>query len=74
MDFTFAQRLEQIMRERQLSPAQVEKLTGVKRQKIYEYVTGTHQPNGFTIKRIALGLKVSADWLLGIKVSPTWDK
>lgn len=66
IDLTFAKRLEQIMIERQIYPAQVAKITGIKRAAIYAYVDGTHQPTAFNIKRLAIGLNVSADWLLGI--------
>ena len=67
MDFIFAERLEQIMRERGLYPAQVEKLTGIRRQRIHEYLSGTFQPSAYAVKLIALGLDISADWLLGIE-------
>lgn len=66
-DFTFAQRLEEIMVERQLYPRDVQRLTGVHRQNIYQYIQGVKQPTAFNVKRIAKGLHVSADWLLGIK-------
>lgn len=66
IDLTFAKRLEQIMIERQIYPAQVAKITGIKRSVIYAYVDGTHQPTAYNIKRLAIGLNVSADWLLGI--------
>ena len=66
-DFTFAQRLEQIMVEQQLYPSDVQRLTGVHRQNIYQYIQGVKQPSAFNIKRIAKGLHVSADWLLGIE-------
>ena len=66
-DFTFAKQLEQIMIERNLYPRDVEKLTGVRRQNIYQYIQGVKQPSAHNIKRIAEGLNVSADSLLGIK-------
>lgn len=66
IDLTFAKRLEQIMIERQIYPAQVAKITGIKRRTIYDYVQGNYQPNAYNIKLIAIGLNVSADWLLGI--------
>lgn len=66
IDLTFAKRLEQIMIERQIYPAQVAKITGIKRTVIYAYIDGTHQPTAYNIKRLAIGLNVSADWLLGI--------
>lgn len=65
-DLIFAKRLEQIMIERDLYPAQVAKMTGIKRSRIYDYMKGTHQPTAFNLKRIAQGLNVSVDWLIGI--------
>lgn len=66
IDLTFSKRLEQIMIERELYPSIVAKLTGIKRNVIHEYVQGTYQPTAYNIKRIAKGLNVSADWLLGL--------
>lgn len=66
LDLTFAKRLEQIMIERNLYPAQVEKITGVRRARVHEYIQGVYQPTAYNIKRIAVGLEVSSDWLLGI--------
>lgn len=66
-DFTFARRLEQVMIERELYPRDVQILTGVHKQNIYQYIQGVKQPSAFNIKRIAKGLKISADWLLGIE-------
>lgn len=54
-----------------LYPKDVERLTGIKRRKIYEYIQGQHQPSAYAVKRIAEGLNVSADWLLDIKNSAT---
>ena len=69
MDLTFSERLELVMRERCLYPSDVERLTGIRKRKIYEYLQGTHQPSAYAVKRIALGLDVSSDFLLGIKNS-----
>ncbi|MGN0449587.1 MAG: helix-turn-helix domain-containing protein [Ruminococcus sp.] len=66
LDLTFSKRLEKIMFERDLYPAQVAKLTGVRRGMIYEYIKGAYQPTAYNIKLIAKGLNVSADWLLGL--------
>lgn len=67
-DFTFAVRLEQLMRERNLYASDVARLTGIRRQRIREYTSGTYQPTAYAIRRIAIGLKVSADWLLDTKI------
>lgn len=66
-DFTFAKRLEQVMIERNLYPKDLERITGIRKRRIYEYIQGQHQPNAFAIMRIAKGLGISADWLLGIE-------
>lgn len=66
-DLTFAKRLNQIMIDRKLYPREVQRLTGVHKQNIYQYVQGIKQPSAYNVKRIAEGLGVSADWLLGIK-------
>ncbi len=50
-----------------LYPKDVERLTGIKRRKIYEYIAGQRQPKAYAIKQIAEGLNVSSDWLLGIE-------
>ena len=65
-DFTFAQRLEKLMIERNLYPRDVQRITGIKRQRIYEYLQGVTQPSAYNLRRIAEGLGISADWLLGI--------
>ncbi len=69
MDFTFAQRLEQIMHERQLYASDLSKITGIPERTIRDYTSGIYMPNAFAIKRIAVTLNVSADYLLGIKSS-----
>lgn len=66
IDLTFAKRLEQVMIERSLYPSEIARLTGIKRNVIYAYIQGIYQPTAYNIKRIAISLHVSADWLLGI--------
>ena len=67
MDLTFARRLNQIMIERGLYPGDVQRLTGIKRQRIYEYIQGVVQPSAYNLKRLAEGLDISVDWLIGVK-------
>lgn len=67
MDLTFARRLNQIMIERELYPGDVQRLTGIKRQRIYEYIQGVVQPSAYNLKRLAEGLDISVDWLIGVK-------
>lgn len=63
----FAQRLEQLMIERQLYSSDVARKTGLKRQSIDAYVQGVSQPGANAIAKIAVALEVSSDWLLGIE-------
>lgn len=67
LDLTFARRLEQAMIEKSIYPSQLAKLSGVSRVNIYKYISGTAQPTAFNIKRLAIALDKSADWLLGIE-------
>ena len=63
----FPQRLNQIIVERGLYPSDVAKLTGVCKQKIYDYIKGTKEPRLSSFIKLARGLKVSADWLCGLE-------
>lgn len=63
----FAQRLEQLMIERQLYSSDIARMTGLKRQSIDGYVQGINQPSAYAVMCIAVALDVSSDWLLGIK-------
>lgn len=65
-DMIFAKRLDLLMQQRNLYPADVAKLTGINRRRIYEYLSGTYQPTAYAIRIISTKLKVSSDWLLGI--------
>lgn len=67
LDLTFARRLEQAMIEQNIYPTQLAKLSGVSRINIHNYISGTAQPTAFNIKRLAISLGKSADWLLGIE-------
>lgn len=66
-DLTFARRLEQAMIEQGIYPSKLAKMSGVSRINIHNYISGTTQPTAFNIKRIAIALDKSADWLLGIE-------
>ena len=67
MDLTVANRLNQIMNDRKLYPIDVSRLTGIKVRMIKYYVAGSSQPSAFMLKKLAVGLGVSSDWLLGIE-------
>lgn len=65
-EYIFGSRLNTLMTARGLYPAEIAKITGIGRQRIYDYISGVSEPRARAIKQIALGLHVSADWLLGI--------
>lgn len=67
VDLTFAKRLEWAMIEQKIYPSQLAKISGVSKVNIYNYTSGTAQPTAYNIKRLALALDMSADWLLGIE-------
>lgn len=64
---SFAARLSRLLTERGLYPTEAERITGVSRQKIYAYMNGTASPSLKNLIRLAKGLKVSVDWLCGMK-------
>lgn len=66
IDLTFAKRLEETLIKQNIYPSQLMKISGVSRVNIYNYIAGTAQPTAFNIMRIAKGLNVSADYLLGL--------
>ena len=67
LDLTLAKRLDSIMQQRRLYPSDVSRLTGIKVRMIKYYVAGSSQPSAFMLKKLAVGLGVSSDWLLGIE-------
>lgn len=67
IDLTFSNRLNQIIIERQIYPSQLANITGISKRAIYGYLQGYSQPTAYTLKRIAVCLKISSDWLLGLK-------
>ena len=72
--YTFGDRLSQLMTERKLYSTDIAKITGIKRQSIDGYAQGVNQPSAFSIAQIAKGLRVSADWLLGLTEQSEYDR
>lgn len=65
-DMTFAKRLDRLMQERKLFPSDVARLTGIHRNRIYDYLSGNYQPTAYAVALMAKSLNISADWLLGL--------
>ena len=64
---TFADRLNEVMRKRNMTSGMLSIKTGISERMIRNYRKGTHEPYGYTLKMVAKGLRVSADWLLGLE-------
>lgn len=65
-DYSFSIRLEEYMRTEKLYPTSLSRKAGISRSMIYKYLDGSCFPDGLTLKKLAVKLKVSADWLLGL--------
>lgn len=68
--YGFSERLEAAMAASGKSPDQIALETGISRSAIYSYLSGDSTPSAFYIGKIAVCLKVSSDWLIGIEKSP----
>lgn len=64
--YEFARRLEQVMAEKEKSYADLAKEAGVTRQAIGQYINGTALPSIPALRKMAIFLGVSVDWLLWI--------
>lgn len=63
----FPGRLNQIMKEKGLSPAMLAIKTGMSDRMIRNYQKGTSTPGSYSLKMLARALGVSMDWLMGIE-------
>ena len=63
----FGNKLRQLRKEKNLSQKQLAALIGVQNSIISFYEVGDRTPSPDVIKRLAVALHVSADYLLGIE-------
>ena len=54
------------MEELDMLSKQFENATGVNMRSVYGWLDGKHIPSADSVVRVARGLDVSADWLLGL--------
>ena len=60
----FAERLEQLLYDKNLSKKELGELIGVERKTVYSWLWGDTMPNSLYLARICKVLKISAEYLL----------
>lgn len=69
----FGNKLRQLRKDRKLTQQQLAELIGVKNSVISFYEVGERTPSPDVLRKLALALHVSTDFLLGIERSATLD-
>ncbi len=69
----FGSRLRQLRKDRKLTQQQLAELIGVKNSVISFYEVGERTPSPDVLRKLALALHVTADYLLGIEREATLD-
>lgn len=66
-DVIFSRQLSKIMYEQSVTPGELSARTGLPRGLIYRYLSSDVSPGTINLRKLALTLDVSADFLLGIR-------
>lgn len=69
----FGNKLRQLRKDRKLTQQQLAELIGVKNSVISFYEVGERTPSPDVLRKLALALHVSTDFLLGIERTATLD-
>ena len=69
----FGNRLRQLRKDRKLTQQQLAELIGVKNSVITFYEVGERMPSPDVLRKLALALHVTSDYLLGIERTATLD-
>lgn len=69
----FGDRLRQLRKDRKLTQQQLAELIGVKNSVISFYEVGDRTPSPDVLRKLALALHVTSDYLLGIERAATLD-
>ena len=69
----FGKKLRQLRKDRKLTQQQLAELIGVKNSVISFYEVGERTPSPDVLRKLALALHVSTDFLLGIERTATLD-
>lgn len=65
---TIADRMKQAMALKNISQAELIKITGITKSAISSYINGRYEPKHDNIYKIAKALNVSESWLMGFDV------
>ncbi len=65
---TFRERLEEALRERDMSPAELSRASGVTEGAISQYRSGAYKASQRSLERLSKALHVSIPWLMGADV------
>ena len=63
---SFKERLELAMQRKNISAAELSKMTGINEGSISQYRKGAYQANQRNLEKLALALDVSIPWLMGV--------
>lgn len=69
--FDFGCRLHDLREKAHLTQGQLARKAGISRSSLYRYENSQYIPDGNVIKKLAITLHTSADYLLGISDAPT---
>lgn len=64
--YGFGERLEKVIKEKELSNAELARKLKVRPAAINNYIDGTFMPNVPNLVRLCKVLNISSDWLLGL--------
>nr|DAN07715.1 MAG TPA: helix-turn-helix domain protein [Caudoviricetes sp.] len=65
-DLTFSRQLEKAMTSRSIGATKLSRMSGIQRSQICKYLTAEMSPTAMTIRKLAIALGVTSDYLLGL--------
>lgn len=68
---TFRDRLEEALRMRDLTPAELSRISGVNEGAISQYRSGAYKASQRSLDKLSKALNVSVAWLMGADVAPS---
>lgn len=65
-DLTFSRQLEKAMTSRNIGATELSRMSGIQRSQICKYLTAEMSPTAINIRKLAVALSVTSDYLLGL--------